>query len=316
MRIYDGDFTVTRIKEDCSVSGRVSELPIEDRRTANDIDLVKLNARLALLPVEEIRQRRTRLNVFYEEVMMSADTDRGIAFTSLLMILAHYKVINDNKSLRLEEFLRRRARLQRVEEAVRRTIVGSFFDTLYWSRRFRRATEAKRSARMTTVPQLQVPEIFVEDEDEDEEPTKINLAGSNQTVARPSLSLQIPTFDITEAPHTSGSDARAPTSSTNHLRNRSDSIQLSPGGWPSTRNSLSPKLSPSPRISGDDFVGDFRLGAPGLGRGEESSNSAGRSRATSNVSVQSVQNVLEVLDNSAWGESIRKSFTLKRNGSQ
>lgn len=312
MRIYDGDFTVARIKEDCSVSRRGSELPFEDRRTADDIDLVKLNARLTLLPVEEIKQRRTRLNVFYEEVMMSADTDRGIAFTTLLMILAHYKVINDNKSLRLEEFLRRRARLQRVEEAVRRTIVGSFFDTLYWSRRFRRATEAKHSARMTTIPELQVPEIFVEDEDE--QPTKIGLAGSHhQPMARPSLSLQIPTFDITAAPHTTGSDARTPRSSTSHLRNRSDSIQLSPGGWSATRNSFSPKLSPARKTSGDDFVGDFRLGASGSGHGEGSSNSGARSRAASSVSVQ---NVLEVLDNSAWGESIRRSFTVKNNGSQ
>lgn len=31
---------------------------------------------------------------------------------------------------RLEEFLRRRARLQRVEEEIRRKIVQGFFDTL------------------------------------------------------------------------------------------------------------------------------------------------------------------------------------------
>lgn len=32
---------------------------------------------------------------------------------------------------RLEEFLRRRARLQRVEEQVRRQVVLGFFDTMY-----------------------------------------------------------------------------------------------------------------------------------------------------------------------------------------
>lgn len=33
-------------------------------------------------------------------------------------------------TLRLEEFLRRRARLQRVDEEIRRKVVQGFFDTL------------------------------------------------------------------------------------------------------------------------------------------------------------------------------------------
>lgn len=71
-----------------------------------------------------------------------------------------------NHDHRLDEFLRRRARLQRVEEEVRRRIVLGFFDTLYWSRKFKRHMELKRSARMTAVPRLDVPDIFVDDEDE------------------------------------------------------------------------------------------------------------------------------------------------------
>jgi hypothetical protein len=101
MRIYDGDFTVGRLVEDCSVtSRRVSELPVQNREQTPEIDLARLNQRLAELPIAEIRRRRARMNTFYEEVLVSSDPDRGIQFTSLLMILAHYKVINDNKSLR------------------------------------------------------------------------------------------------------------------------------------------------------------------------------------------------------------------------
>ena len=99
MRIYDGDFTVRRLIEHCSVSRPISELPI-DGREVYDIDIKKLNERMAELPLDEIRRRRARMNIFYEEVLVSADPDRGIAFNSLLMILAHYKVINDNRSLR------------------------------------------------------------------------------------------------------------------------------------------------------------------------------------------------------------------------
>ena len=100
MRIYDGDFTVRRLIEECSASKRLSELPVSRHERSSEIDVEKLNARLAELPVGEIRRRRQRMNTFYEEVLVSSDPDRGIAFNSLLMILAHYKVINDNKSLR------------------------------------------------------------------------------------------------------------------------------------------------------------------------------------------------------------------------
>ena len=101
MRIYDGDFTVGRLIEECSsASKRTSELPVQGHEQKPDIDLQKLNQRIAQLPIAEIRRRRARMNLFYEEVLVSADPDKGIAFNSLLMILAHHKVINDNKSLR------------------------------------------------------------------------------------------------------------------------------------------------------------------------------------------------------------------------
>ena len=101
MRIYDGDFTVARLIEDCSRVKRVSGLPVDDQPDERLVDVPKLKRRLVALPVKEIRKRRSRMNKFYEEVLVSSDPDRGIAFMSLLMILAHYKVINDNKSLRL-----------------------------------------------------------------------------------------------------------------------------------------------------------------------------------------------------------------------
>ena len=101
MRIYDGDFTVGSLIEECSTAPRrVSGLPVSAQKEKPEIDIKKLNRRLAELPIAEIRRRRQRMNTFYEEVIVSSDPDRGIQFTSLLMILAHYKVINDNKSLR------------------------------------------------------------------------------------------------------------------------------------------------------------------------------------------------------------------------
>ena len=102
MRIYDGDFTVGRLIEACSKPSarRVSGLPVQGHEEMPEIDITKLNAQLAKLPIQEIRRRRQRMNTFYEEVLVSSDADRGIQFTTLLLILAHHKVINDNKSLR------------------------------------------------------------------------------------------------------------------------------------------------------------------------------------------------------------------------
>jgi hypothetical protein len=99
MRIYDGDFTVKQIVEDCCKPRRQSVLG-EDQSEPREIDLKKLNARMAELPIDAINKRRKRMNAFYEEVLVSSDPDRGISFTTLLIILAHYNVINDNKSLR------------------------------------------------------------------------------------------------------------------------------------------------------------------------------------------------------------------------
>ena len=102
MRIYDGDFTVRALIEQCTSTRRVSNLPIAGHDPMPEIDIEKLNRCLNQMPIAEIRRRRARMNTFYEEVLVSSDPDRGIQFTALLMILAHHKVINDNKSLRYD----------------------------------------------------------------------------------------------------------------------------------------------------------------------------------------------------------------------
>lgn len=324
MRIYDGDFTVRRLIEECSSSDprRMSQLPVQGPDQTAEIDLDKLNARLAQLPIKEIRRRRQRMNAFYEEVIVSSDPDRGIAFTSLLMILAHYKVINDNKSLRLEEFLRRRARLQRVEEAVRRNVVVGFFDTLYWARRFRRAMEQKHSfGRMTGVPQFMVPEIFVDDEDITDA-----QRGQHSATGSPLFS----PVDL-QGGYSSGapsSDIRSPSppGDLTPLRSRANSIQVTPTQSPTrTRppplspsrippgTSSSPQGSPfSPPSEGEWQFASALSRPPSPLDTLEAEPAAPGNRSRQNSAV-SAADVLEVLDNSAWGESIRRSFTQRRS---
>lgn len=277
------------------------------------MDLEILSRIVQRIPVEEIRARRERLNQFYEEVLVSADLVRGISFHTCLMILAHHNVINDSKSLRLEEFLRRRARLQRVDEAVRRSIVIGFFDTLYWSRRFRQRINERRSARMDTVPQFSVPEIFVDyqEEENDNETSSddredinkdegqpvmgsgdIASANENDGESSPMLS---PTTTRSRA-HTSPSIRRNPPPLINTSATATRSGASSPTEWANISPSLSPRrhnVEPLYDDPDDTEEGDDQI----------------RQNNT-----MSVQDVMDSFGNSVWGESLRRSFTQRRPG--
>jgi hypothetical protein len=303
MRIYEGDHTVRNILEDCSINPRDSFQVHTAGRIIHGIDLDKLNNRLNSIPVEDIRKKRARMNVFYEEIMVTADPDRGISFTLCLMTLAHYNVIDDTKSLRLDEFLKRRARLQRVEESIQRNIVKSFFDTMYWSRKFRRTKNYPRDSRMAGPPQLAVPEIFVEDPDN---------ATTNSKSTEPqdfTESVPVPSPRTMDQFSSSSSfNARGVPRIDTTLRRR-DSSKTSP-----TRDDYSPSPTPSPSPS----LSPSRLFPPDTAyRGPDRATTAtsprpGHSRQGSAVSSLGAQGVMVSFDNSAWGESIRRSFSTRR----
>lgn len=102
MRIYDAEDSVHQILEDVrneQPSARHMSIGTTGGQSTG-IDLRKLNERLSHIDVERVRERRRRFDIFYEEVMVSAEPDRGISFTTVLMIIAHYNVINDSKSLK------------------------------------------------------------------------------------------------------------------------------------------------------------------------------------------------------------------------
>jgi hypothetical protein len=110
MRIYDNEDSVRAILEDVrnesndGASIRHASI-ISKSQYQTGIDLKKLNERLSRLDIGKARERRRRFNIFCEEVMVSADPERGISFTTVLMLLAHYNIINDSKSLRYVVFL-------------------------------------------------------------------------------------------------------------------------------------------------------------------------------------------------------------------
>ncbi|PLB34643.1 calcium channel protein CCH1 [Aspergillus candidus] len=302
MRIHDGEYSIGRILEECRVDQRDSS-PVVLNRVFEGVDLDKLSCILRDLPVETVRTRRARLNTFYEEVLVSADPARGISFHSCLMILAHYNVISDSKSLRLEEFLRRRARLQRVEETIRRNTVIGFFDTLYWSREFRRRVDHKKSARMSMPPQFTVPEIFVDDGEEPDEEDARRMAQEALVGETTMLSPSSPEAGPS-SPRTSGGAAlpRIDTSLAGGLSGRMTATS-SPTEWSSISPSLSPRRPRAHTTSSYD---------PGPGMEDEPPLSAALSDRSRPDNTASVQDVMLSFGDSAWGESIRRSFTQRR----
>jgi hypothetical protein len=186
--------------------------------------------------------------------------------------------------------VRRRARLQRVEDAVQRNTVVGFFHTLYWSRRFRRKIAARKSAHMTHPPQFSIPEIFV-DEDLDDRSDRGHEGRASGSVS-PMLSPQ----SQTGQPSTPKSQARPSLHIDTRSPTQSQDIP-SPKEWAA----ISPSLAPG-RLRDSDT--EYH-GASGDGPGP-----VGHTRDNSAVSVQ---NVMQSLGDSAWGESIRRSFTQRRS---
>ena len=144
--------------------------------------------------------------------------------------------------------------------------------------------ERKRSGRMTDIPQLG-PEVYVDDEHD---------------VAKQAARATTSPLLSPEAADTRNSFITHGLDGTMRARRGTDASMT---GYPLSPHSprVSPQLSPHrPTNSAFSFEG----GELGTGGGGGSNQSSRRGSAA--------ENVLEVLDNSAWGESIRRSFTMRR----
>ncbi|EAQ90812.1 hypothetical protein CHGG_02747 [Chaetomium globosum CBS 148.51] len=336
MRIYDNDDSVRAILEDVrnendAASVRHASI-ISKSQYQTGVDLKKLNERLAMIDVAKVRERRRRFNIFFEEVMVSADPERGISFTTVLMLLAHYNIINDSKSLRLEEFLRRKLRLQRVEEEVRRRIVLGFFDMLYYSRQFKRHMEKKRAGRMTAIPQLDIPEILVDNEErqseqgdgggggqggQEQQKQRQQQQQQQQQHSPVSRSRAKSSAAVTTPVEGSGGLLSPSTSRAKSAQHRSwaglgadlssyDTSYGHPLAGPRGSRPAAAAASPARQSQGSTF--SFELTEPGLVAGDDADEATSLGRRGSSVDPSVVR---DILDNSVWVESLRRSATRK-----
>lgn len=178
-----------------------------------------------------------------------------------------------------------------------------FFDMVYWSRRFRREMAARGASRMGGPPQISVPEIFVDDPDE-----RVGSGAATPATEVADSAPVTPPPGVEQGSSSSSCDAGQESSPSASLRRReSRSNSLTGGEWSPNgkRRVAGPGLQP---------VETAYHGGAG-GRGSESPGRLGPSPSPSHSrhgSSVSARDMLESLDQSAWGESIRRSFSMRR----
>lgn len=161
-------------------------------------------------------------------------------------------------------------------------------ETRYWARKFKKHLDKKRAGRMTAVPQLDVPDIFVEDDE-----------GRHRTPQRATVAV---------TPR-----ARAATTSMDFLA--ADAARPAHRSWASSNDVTNldaqyehplslPRQPPSmPGYRPETSAFSFELQEPGTVSGQSS-------RRGSSVSPAQVR---ELLDDSVWVESIRRSATIRKS---
>lgn len=68
-------------------------------RIIDGIDLYKLARALSSIDPAEIRRRRRLYNRLIQEASISTEPGRGLSFTSVLLMISHYTLINDKDAL-------------------------------------------------------------------------------------------------------------------------------------------------------------------------------------------------------------------------
>jgi hypothetical protein len=69
-------------------------------RGAATVDVVKLSRAINAIDLTEVRRRKHLYNRLYHEAMIESERERGISFSNMLVLLAHYRLIDDDKALR------------------------------------------------------------------------------------------------------------------------------------------------------------------------------------------------------------------------
>ena len=65
------------------------------------VDIGQLQRIISHIDYEKVRARRRTFARLYNEARISEEPGRGIGFTAMLLLIAHYKLIEDEEALQL-----------------------------------------------------------------------------------------------------------------------------------------------------------------------------------------------------------------------
>jgi hypothetical protein len=91
MRLYGDRFSVANLQKECR-----HKLPL----SFGELDLDKLNAQLATLPTQVLRERRRAINRFRMELLLKQSPGSGISMAATLSALVYYNMIHTRDYLK------------------------------------------------------------------------------------------------------------------------------------------------------------------------------------------------------------------------
>lgn len=95
--IYPPEFSVHSLK---SIALDTRSAAFMGGRMVDGFNIPALHAALAQMDAAEITNRKRLFNRIYYGALLTEDPVKGIAFTSVLLVIAHHKLIDVNKSLK------------------------------------------------------------------------------------------------------------------------------------------------------------------------------------------------------------------------
>lgn len=101
LRLYPTEYSIPNLVRATipdpylNASGRL--LTVTGVKTA--VDMGKLQQIISHVDYDKVRSRRQTFARLYNEARISEGPGRGIGFTAMLLLLAHYKLIDDEEAL-------------------------------------------------------------------------------------------------------------------------------------------------------------------------------------------------------------------------
>ncbi|CAB4398324.1 unnamed protein product [Rhizophagus irregularis] len=199
VRIYDDEFLVPYLIKNSTVIVTHEEGPLGQIWGTNkqknslieveNLDIRKLERNLSKINTSQIYERRKIYNQIYQEALLSVEKDsdgneKGISFTNMLIMFAHYRLINDDQCLEIHEYIKRKEKLERVNDNVNKDLVKSLLRTIYWRKKFKMIRERRLRVERhseTTANGIGVPRIMVNDSDAQTLRIDTNLSRGSQT---------------------------------------------------------------------------------------------------------------------------------------